>query len=90
MVGFTSGKIAQVATNLLLLNNIGILGLFWNLYIQNHPQSVQEAVTQLNKWYTDGILSPIIYKTYALEEAPTALRDVTSRKSYGKAILKLS
>ena len=90
VVGFTSGKIAQVATNLLLLNNIGILGLFWNLYIQNHPQSVQEAVTQLNKWYTNGILSPIIYKTYALEEAPTALRDVTSRKSYGKAILKLS
>jgi NADPH2:quinone reductase len=90
VVGFTSGKIAQVATNLLLLNNIGILGLFWNLYIQNHPQSVQEAVTQLNKWYTDGILSPIIYKTYTLEEAPTALRDVTSRKSYGKAILKLS
>jgi len=90
VVGFTSGKIAQVATNLLLLNNIGILGLFWNLYIQNHPQSIQEAVTQLNKWYTDGILAPIIYKTYTLEEAPTALRDVTSRKSYGKAILKLS
>lgn len=90
VVGFTSGKIAQVATNFLLLNNIGILGLFWNLYMQNHPDLVAKAVTQLNQWYTEGMISPILYKTYSLEEAPIALRDVTSRKSYGKAILKLT
>jgi NADPH:quinone reductase len=90
VVGFTSGKIAQVATNFLLLNNIGILGLFWNLYMQNHPDLVAKAVTQLNQWYTEGVISPILYKTYSLEEAPMALRDVTSRKSYGKAILKLT
>ncbi len=90
VVGFTSGKIAQVATNFLLLNNIGILGLFWNLYMQNHPDLIAKAVTQLNQWYTAGLISPILYKTYSLKEAPVALRDVTSRKSYGKAILKLT
>jgi NADPH2:quinone reductase len=90
IVGFTSGKIAQVATNLLLLNNIGLLGLFWNLYVQNHPAKIHEAVKQLNEWYNQGKLSPVIYKTYDLKDAPTALRDVTSRKSYGKAILKIA
>ena len=89
IVGFTSGKIASVATNLLLLNNIAILGLFWNLYVQNHSSRIQKAVSQLYEWYNSGKLFPIIYKTYPLKDAPIALRDVTSRKSYGKAVLQL-
>lgn len=89
VVGFTSGKIAQVATNLLLLNNISIMGLFWNLYSQNHPQKIQKAVSQLFQWYSEKKLSPIIYKTYPLKDAPIGLRDVTSRKSYGKAVVEI-
>lgn len=89
VVGFTSGRIAQVATNLLLLNNIGILGLFWNLYMQNYHEKAREAVSQLYTWYGEKKLKPIIYKQYPLSEAPIALRDVTSRKSYGKVVLQI-
>ncbi|MDX1958379.1 MAG: NADPH:quinone oxidoreductase family protein [Leptospiraceae bacterium] len=89
VVGFTSGRIAEVATNMLLLNNISVQGLFWNLYQKNHPERIFKAVDQLNSWYEEGKLKPIIYKTYTLEDAPKAIRDVTGRKSYGKAILKI-
>jgi NADPH:quinone reductase len=90
VVGFTSGKIAEVATNLLLLNNIAVMGLFWNLYIQNHPMKIETAVDRMYNWYSQGKIKPVIYKTYPFNEAVNALRDVTGRKSYGKAILRLS
>ncbi|MCB1142329.1 MAG: NADPH:quinone oxidoreductase family protein [Leptospiraceae bacterium] len=90
VVGFTSGKIAEVASNMLLLNNISLVGLFWNLYAQNHLDRIEKAVDTLHGWFVEGKIRPVLFKTYDLSEAVTALRDVTSRKSYGKAILKIS
>ncbi len=89
VVGFTSGKIAQVATNLLLLNNISLVGLYWNLYFMNFPEKIHEAVDDLHLWYKKGITKPIIYKTFELKDAPLAIRTVTQRKSYGKVVLKI-
>lgn len=87
VVGFTSGEIPKVATNLLLLNNISLSGLYWNLYQRNFPMRIKSAVEQLNKWYIEGKLKPIVCKTYPLVEAPQALINVTTRKSFGKSIL---
>ncbi|MEM4271014.1 MAG: NADPH:quinone oxidoreductase family protein, partial [Candidatus Pacearchaeota archaeon] len=89
VVGFTSGKIAQVATNLLLLNNISLVGLYWNLYFINFPEKIQKAVEDLHSWYEKGITKPIIYTTFELKDAPLAIRTVTQRKSYGKVVLKI-
>ncbi|MCB1193252.1 MAG: NADPH:quinone oxidoreductase family protein [Leptospiraceae bacterium] len=87
VVGFTSGVIPKIATNLLLLNNISLSGLYWNLYQRNFPMRIKSAVEQLNQWYMEGKLKPIVYKTYPLVEAPQALINVTTRKSFGKSIL---
>jgi len=89
IVGFTSGKISEVPTNLLLLNNISLVGLFWNLYQKDHPNQIEQAVTQLHKWFEEGKTRPIIYKTFPLQEAPKALKLVTGRKTYGKVILQI-
>jgi NADPH2:quinone reductase len=87
VVGFTSGRIATLPTNMLLLNNISVMGVYWNLYQQTRQEQIQEAVKQLNRWYEEGKVKTVIYKVYPLVEAPGALVDVTSRKTYGKAIL---
>lgn len=90
IVGFTSGTIAQVATNMLLLNNISLVGLYWNLYQRDYPEQIDKAVAQLHTWFEEGKTRPILYDTYSLEDAPKALRMVTGRKSYGKVVLKTS
>lgn len=87
VVGFTSGKIPTLAVNYLLLNNISVMGVYWNLYQNDRPLQIAECVSTLNRWYEEGKVKPLIYKTYALKEAPFALREVGSRKTYGKAIL---
>lgn len=87
IVGFTSGRIATVATNMLLLNNISVMGLFWNLYQNEHPDRVDLAVKDLNRFYAEGKVKPLIYKTYPLIDAPKALREIATRKTYGKVVL---
>ncbi len=87
VVGFTSGRIPTLAVNYLLLNNISVMGVYWNLYQNNRPEQIQECVSKLNRWYEEKKVKPLIYKTYPLIEAPSALREVGSRKTYGKAIL---
>lgn len=89
VVGFTSGKIAEVPSNLLLLNNISLVGLYWNLYFINHPEKIEKAVEDLHSWYKQSLLKPIIYKTFDLKDAPLAIRTVTQRQSYGKVVLKI-
>ncbi|HMV80170.1 MAG TPA: NADPH:quinone oxidoreductase family protein [Leptospiraceae bacterium] len=89
VVGFTSGKIPEIAVNKLLLANASIVGLYWNLYQRDFPEKIEKCIQDLHKWYLEGKIKPVIYKTYSLQEAPIALRDVTGRKSYGKAILKI-
>ena len=87
VVGFTSGRIPTLAVNYLLLNNISVMGVYWNLYQNDRPEQIQECVTTLNRWYEEKKVKPLIYKTYPLIEAPKALREVGTRKTYGKAIL---
>ncbi len=87
VVGFTSGTIPKVPTNLVLLGNISIIGLFWNLYQQNHPMKIQGAMNDLISWFIEGKIKPIISKTVPLIEAPKALVDIGTRKSHGKVVL---
>ncbi|HMV41617.1 MAG TPA: NADPH:quinone oxidoreductase family protein [Leptospiraceae bacterium] len=87
VVGFTSGRIPTLAVNMLLLNNISVMGVYWNLYQNDRPQEIEKCVKQLNEWYTQGKVKPLVYKTYPLIEAPKALREVGTRKTYGKTIL---
>jgi len=87
IVGFTSGRIAELPTNLLLLNNISVMGLYWNLYQTNHPKKIQAALTELFAWYNEGKIKPVIFKTCPLAKAPDALMEIGTRKTYGKVIL---
>jgi NADPH2:quinone reductase len=87
VVGFTSGRIPNLAVNLLLLNNISVMGVYWNLYQKDRPEQIGECVNTLNRWYEEGKLKPLLFNSYPLVDAPKVLRDVGSRKTYGKVIL---
>ena len=40
--------------------------------------------------WQQGLIQPAIGKTYRLEEAPTALRDLANRAAVGKSVLAIS
>jgi len=88
VIGFAGGRISKVETNRILLKNISIVGLQWGAYLTNDPDKYEDCFKELFKLYAEGKLNPIIYKkVYTLEELPIALKEIDSRKAYGKVIV---
>ena len=73
--------------NRILLKNIAITGLHWGAHAANEPERVSETFEALFELYAAGKIAPVIYKTYGLDEVSVALRDLASRKTYGKLIV---
>ncbi len=86
VIGFTAG-IPSIPLNLVLLKSCQIVGVFWGAFTQREPARFQELMAELLGWAADGTITPHVSKTYPLEEAATALNDITARRVRGKAIL---
>ena len=87
VVGFASGRIPSLPANIALLKNASLVGLFWGAYLQRDPAVIRDSFSQLFKWYTAGKLKPHIHKTFPLEEASAALRELMERRAMGKVLL---
>jgi NADPH:quinone reductase len=87
VVGFASGKIPNIAANRLLLKSASAIGVFWGGMRGQEPQLTQAVMADLNAMYGRGEILPVVSRTYPLAEAPQALADLGSRKTYGKVVL---
>ena len=85
--GKASGKIGMVSGDDLLFGNRTVFGLAAGMVIVNEP-IMRSAMDQLTTWLESGDLKLLIGKTYALQDAAQAHRDLESRKTIGKLILK--
>jgi NADPH2:quinone reductase len=90
VVGFTSGRIAQAATNHALLKSYSIVGVHINLHLQRTPDLVMTVAQELLNLYRQGAIKPQITARYPLTEAPRALRAVMSGQTQGKTVLTLT
>ena len=87
IVGFTSGRFAQAATNHVLVKNYSVVGLHWGAYNTRAPELIAPAARALVELYEAGKIRPHISARLPLAEAPQALATVASGKSTGKVIL---
>jgi NADPH:quinone reductase len=87
VVGFASGRIPELKTNRILLKNIAVTGIHWGAYLDNEPERVPETFEGLFALYREGRIKPLIFNTYALEDLPSALGELASRKTHGKLII---
>jgi NADPH2:quinone reductase len=87
IVGFTSGRIAQAATNHVLIKNYSVVGLHWGLYAKRAPELIPLAAKSLFELYEAGKIKPYISTRLPLSEAPRAMAMVAGGKSTGKVIL---
>ena len=87
VIGFAGGRIADVATNRVLLKNIAVVGVHWGLYRQRDPALVRRWMAALLELVGAGKLRPVISRSFPLQEAARALDFIASRRSYGKVVL---
>jgi NADPH2:quinone reductase len=64
-----------------------VTGVHWGAYLDNEPERVPETFEGLFALYREGRIKPLIFNTYALEDLPSALGELASRKTHGKLII---
>ncbi|SDR47374.1 NADPH:quinone oxidoreductase family protein [Pseudovibrio sp. Tun.PSC04-5.I4] len=87
VVGFASGEIPTVPVNLTLLKGCAITGVFWGAFRMREPEKDMDNFSELFKWFQSGKINPTVSRSYSLEEAPEALRDLMERRVVGKVVL---
>ena len=96
VVGFAGGGIPTLQTNILLLKNIGAIGVNWGTYVgwspgdgrRDYALAARALWDQLMVWWQQGALKPEIHATYPLEQFREAMAEVSTRRSAGRVILR--
>jgi cytidylate kinase len=89
VVGFAGGEIPKLPFNLALLKGCAVMGVFWGRFSTEEPKQNQQNILELVNMILSGKISQHIHKTYPLQEAPMALREMLDRKVLGKAMVEV-
>jgi len=87
VIGFASGEIPQVATNIILVKNVSVTGVVFGEHSWRYPQDTRRRLTQLLELFSANQLHPRVMRTYPLSDARDALAEIRDRKVSGKLVL---
>jgi NADPH2:quinone reductase len=88
VVGFTSGRIAEIATNIPLIKGFSVVGLRAGEYARRFPErgkAINEAIAKLA---SEGHITPTIDRTLPLSRWREGFDAMTARKLVGKVVFK--
>jgi NADPH2:quinone reductase len=88
VVGFASGEIPRIATNLLLLRNARLVGFEMGGWQRHHIDAAREARATLEDWLAAGRIAPHVGARFPLERTAEALRFVAERRALGKLVIE--
>jgi NADPH:quinone reductase len=87
IIGFASGDIASVATNMILVKNFAVIGAVFGEHSERFPDETRERLTRILPEVASGRLKPRVWKTFPLEQVQDALQEITDRRVIGKMVL---
>ena len=87
VVGFASGEIPQVATNIILVKNVSVTGVVFGEHSWRYPEDTHRRLTMLLEHYAANRLHPLVMQTYPLSQARHALAEIRDRRAFGKLVL---
>ena len=87
VVGFASGEFAKVATNMVLVKNFSVVGVVFGAHSDRFPEDSRRRWGVLLDHWSEGRLKPRIHGTWPLQDAATALAEISERRVTGKMVL---
>jgi NADPH2:quinone reductase len=87
VIGFASGPIPRVPTNLVLLKSCSIVGVFWGAFAMRSPEANRAHVDRVLGWIVEGKLKPHVDAALPFTDAPAALERIQRRAVMGKLVL---
>ena len=87
VIGFTSGRIATVPTNMPLIKGFSVVGVRAGEYGRQFPDRGRENVEQIWRWAREGKTRPYVHETLPLDQTLDGFRSLRDRKVVGKLIV---
>jgi len=89
VVGFASGRIASLPTNLPLIKGFSVIGVRAGEYARRDPVRGAENRLAVDALAAQGVFTPFIGARFAFDDAPDAYRAMAERQVAGKIVLDL-
>jgi NADPH2:quinone reductase len=89
VVGFTSGKIPEIAANRIMLKHISIVGLHFSPMYSEEPEAIRDAFRALDSLFGQDKVTPLVSLTLPLDRVAEALDALGSRRTVGKVVLHI-
>lgn len=90
VIGFAAGEIPKIPLNLLLLKSCSLVGVFWGASMQKEAKVNAANMRQIVSWVAEGKLKPHVHKVFPLDKTANAIRELDSRTSTGKVVIKVT
>jgi NADPH:quinone reductase len=88
IIGFSSGRVAEIKANRLLLKSAVAIGVYWSH--ERDLDLVRRAVGDISLQVEADRLVIDVGSRYPLEQLPRALADLAARKTVGKSIIEIA
>lgn len=89
VIGFASGEIPQLKTNIALVKNFAVLGLYWGLYSERRPDLVIEAHEALTALAASGAIRPVVDEVVPFAEATAAIEKLAGGTTVGRVVIEV-
>ena len=87
VIGFMSGRIATLPTNMALIKGFSLVGVRAGEYGRQFPEKGVENTQAIWDWARAGQVRPRVHAQYKLEDTRAAFEALISRKVIGKVII---
>jgi NADPH2:quinone reductase len=88
VIGFTSGRIATVPTNMPLIKGFSVVGVRAGEYGRQFPERGAENIKQIWEWAREGKTRPYVYAEVPLNKTLDGFRMLINREVVGKVIVR--
>ncbi len=88
VIGFTSGRIASVPSNMPLIKGFSVVGVRAGEYGRQFPDRGRENIARIWDWAQQGKTRPYVHETLPLEQTVDGFRQLLDRKVVGKLIIQ--
>uniref|UniRef100_F6U1T6 Enoyl reductase (ER) domain-containing protein n=1 Tax=Monodelphis domestica TaxID=13616 RepID=F6U1T6_MONDO len=89
VIGFAGGSILSIPSNLLLVKNTSVMGIYSTRYLKENFPLFSKYMSSILQYCQEGSIKPHIGRIFKLEEINEAFEHVTQRKTTGKVILSV-
>lgn len=89
VVGFASGRIATLPTNLPLIKGFAVIGVRAGEYARRDPVRGEQNRRAVDALTAQGVFTPLIGARFAFEQAKQAYRAMAERRVAGKIVIEM-